>query len=444
MTRIRTRSLRVEMTENRDLNAWLTHLETLHPRKIDLGLERISAVATRLGLLPCAVPVVTVAGTNGKGTVVRCATALLVACGKRVGTYSSPHLMRYNERICIDGLPVPDALIISAFIAIDGAREDISLSYFEFATLAALYVFRDQQVDIAVLEVGLGGRLDAVNAVDASVAVVTRIALDHQKWLGDTLEAIAAEKAGIVRAAQPVVLAESGYPDSLYRIVQNRSARPQRAGIDWQWQLLGDRQLEVTLPNARRLQVPLSAGLQASNVAAALCATSLCGMPVTQAIAEQALDGLVFPGRQQHVAFRGLDVVFDVAHNPDAARALAGHLATLCPAETIGIVGVLGDKDVNGVIDPLAPHLSGAVVCSLPDTPRSMSSAALSRLVSASGVNIIEETAGPLQAWNGLLKTVSPGSRVVVFGSFHTVGGIMPALLNSGVAGDLEKTWTPL
>ncbi len=434
----------MEMTENRDLNAWLTYLEALHPRKIDLGLERVSAVGTRLGLLPCGVPVITVAGTNGKGTVVRCTTALLVACGKRVGTYSSPHLMRYNERICIDGLPVPDALIISAFIAIDGARGDISLSYFEFATLAALYVFRDQQVDIAVLEVGLGGRLDAVNAVDASVAVVTRIALDHQKWLGDTLEAIAAEKAGIVREMQPVVLAESGYPASLYRIIESRSARAQRAGIDWQWQLSGERRLAVTLPNARQLKVRLSAGLQPSNVAAALCAASLSGLPVTQAIAEQALDGLVFPGRQQHVALQGLDVVFDVAHNPDAAQALAEHLETLPAAETIGIVGVLGDKDVKGVIDPLAPHFSGAVVCGLPDTPRSMSSAALSRLVRASGVNIIEETDDPLQAWNGLLKIVPPGSRIVVFGSFHTVGGIMPAVLNTGVAGDLEKTWTPL
>lgn len=432
------------MTENRDLNAWLTHLETLHPRKIDLGLERVSAVATRLGLLPCGVPVITVAGTNGKGTVVRCATALLVAGGRRVGTYSSPHLMRYNERICIDGLPVPDTLIISAFIAIDGARGDISLSYFEFATLAALYVFRDQQVDIAVLEVGLGGRLDAVNAVDASVAVVTRIALDHQKWLGDTLEAIAAEKAGIVREAKPVVLAEPGYPESLYRVVENRSARPQRAGIDWQWQLLGDRQLEVTLPNAQRLQVTLPAGLQPSNVAAALCATSLAGMPVTRAIAEQALAGLVFPGRQQHVAFRELDLVLDVAHNPDAAQALAEHLATLPAAETIAIVGVLGDKDAKGVIEPLAPHLSGAVVCSLPDTTRSMASAALSRIVSASGVNVIAETENPLQAWNRLMDSVSPGSRVVVFGSFHTVGAIMPALLDTGVAGDLEKTWTPL
>lgn len=432
------------MTENRDLNAWLTYLETLHPRRIDLGLERLSAVARRLGLLPCSVPVITVAGTNGKGTVVRCATALLVAGGKRVGTYSSPHLMRYNERICIDGLPVPDALIISAFIAIEGARGDISLSYFEFATLAGLYVFRDQQVDVAVLEVGLGGRLDAVNAVDATVAVVTRIALDHQKWLGDTLEAIAAEKAGIVRESKPVVLAEADYPESLYNVCGKRSARLFRAGVEWQWRLLESRHLEVTLANRQRVQVPLSEGLQPSNVAAALCAVSLSGMPMPQTVVEQALDGLLFPGRQQHIHFRGLDVIFDVAHNPDAAQALAVHLATLPAAETVAIVGVLADKDVKGVIEPLVPHLSGVMVCSLPDTSRSMPSDALASIVSASGVDVIGEAENPMQAWRRLLVKVSPGDRVVVFGSFHTVGGIMPALIDTGIAGDLENTWTPL
>lgn len=442
---IRKRSLPAEMTDNRDLNAWLTHLETLHPRKIDLGLERVAAVATRLGLLPCQLPVVTVAGTNGKGTVVHCATALLVAGGERVGTYTSPHLVRYNERICIDGLPVPDAMIVSAFIAIDGARGDISLSYFEFATLAALYVFRDQQVDVAVLEVGLGGRLDAVNAVDATVAVITHIALDHQKWLGNTRDAIAVEKAGIVREARPVVLAESDYPASLHTVIGNRSAISHRAGVEWQWHLSGGRRLEMTLANAQTRQLPLPAGLQPSNVAAAVCAVSLLGIDIPQAVAEQALEGLVFPGRQQHLQIRGLDVIFDVAHNPDAAQALGAHLSTLEVAETLAIVGVLGDKDVRGVIDPLAPHLSGAVVCGLPDTSRSMTPGALAAIVSASGVDVIGEADDPMQAWHQLFEDLHPDiARIVVFGSFHTVGGIMSGLLDTGVAGDLENTWKPL
>lgn len=434
----------METTDARDLNAWLAHLETLHPRKIDLGLERISVVATRLGLLPCHLPVMAVAGTNGKGSVVRCATALLVASQKRVGSYSSPHLMRYNERICIDGLPVSDALIISAFSAIDAARGDISLSYFEFATLAALQIFHHQQVDIAVLEVGLGGRLDAVNAVDATVAVITHIALDHQQWLGDTRELIAAEKAGIVRASRPVVLADADYPQSLYDTINSREGRAYRAGSEWQWQLLEDRQLNVTLPDAQRIRVTLPAGLQPSNVAAALCAVSLLGMPLPQVVAEQTLSGLVFPGRQQHLQFEGLDVVLDVAHNPDSSQALAAHLSTLPAAETFALVGVLGDKDVMGIIEPLAPHLSAAIVCGLPDTSRAMTSAVLARVVSTAGIHRVHEAENPAQAWRLLLRKVTPGSRVVVFGSFHTVGAIMSGLLYTGAAGDLENTWTPL
>ncbi|MFN2327650.1 MAG: bifunctional tetrahydrofolate synthase/dihydrofolate synthase [Chromatocurvus sp.] len=441
----RKRSLPAEMTDNRDLNAWLTYLETLHPRKIDLGLERVSTVARRLRLLPCRIPVLTVAGTNGKGTVVRCATALLVAGGCRVGTYTSPHLVRYNERICVDGLPVPDAMIVSAFIAIDEARGEISLSYFEFATLAALYVFREQEVDVAVLEVGLGGRLDAVNAVDATVSVITHIALDHQKWLGNTREAIAAEKAGIVREARPVVLAESDYPASLYGVIGERSAVAHRAGVEWQWQRLAGQRLEVTLANGQTRQVELPAGLQPSNVAAALCAVGLLGIDIPQASAEQALDGLLFPGRQQHLKIQGLDVIFDVAHNPDAAQALAAHLAKLPVAETLAVVGILGDKDVKGVIEPLAPHLSGAMVCGLPDTSRSISPDTLSAIVSAAGVKVIGEAESPMQAWHRLLENLHPDiGRVVVFGSFHTVGGIMSGLPGTGVAGDLENTWKPL
>lgn len=433
----------MEMTEKRDLLAWLEYLEALHPRKIDLGLERLTAVAERLDLLPVVVPVVTVAGTNGKGTVVRCATALLTAAGRRVGTYSSPHLVRYNERICIDGLPVADALITAAFAAIDTARGDISLSYFEFATLAALYVFRDQQVDVAVLEVGLGGRLDAVNAVDATVAVVTRIALDHQQWLGDTLDSIAAEKAGIVRSGQPVVLAEPTYPQSLYTVVSDKSACPQRAGVEWHWRLVAHGQLELTLAGSAPLQVPLPRGLQPTNVAAALCAVSLLGIPLRPAMAQQALRDLVFPGRQQHVGFRGVELIFDVAHNPDAAQALAVHLETLPEAETFALVGMLADKDVAGVINPLAAHLRGAVVCDLPDTSRSLSAHTLAGVLAVAGVTVIAEAGNPRGAWELLSAQLLPGSRVVVFGSFHTVGGIMAAMPESGVAGDLEQTWTP-
>ncbi len=436
------------MIETPDLKAWLDYLETLHPRKIDLGLERLSTVARRMDLLPVVVPVITVAGTNGKGTVVRCATALLVAAGRRVGTYSSPHLMRYNERICIDGMPVADALITDAFAAIEQARGEVSLSYFEFATLAALCIFREQQVEVAVLEVGLGGRLDAVNAVDTTVAVVTRIALDHQKWLGDTLDSIAAEKAGILRSERPVVLAEADYPQSLYAVATQRSAQLQRAGIEWQWDCSASRSLAVTLADAPPVRITVPDGLQPSNVAAALCAVGLLGVPVSSALAVKALGELVFPGRQQHLQWQGLEVILDVAHNPDAAQALAAHLSTLPALESadavvVAVVGVLADKDIDGVLGPVAPYVGGAVVCGLPDTPRALSAHALAEVLAARGIPVLAEADTPVRAWERLWPTLAPGSRVVVFGSFHTVGGIMPALLETGVAGDLEQTWIP-
>ncbi|MEQ8515932.1 MAG: bifunctional folylpolyglutamate synthase/dihydrofolate synthase, partial [Chromatocurvus sp.] len=371
-----------------------------------------------------------------------CATALLVAAGKRVGTYSSPHLMRYNERICIDGIPVADALIIDAFEAIDHARGDVSLSYFEFATLAALWIFRAAQTEVAVLEVGLGGRLDAVNAVDATVAVVTRVALDHQQWLGDTLDSIATEKAGIVRDGRPVVLAESGYPQALYTVATQRAAQLQRAGSEWHWRRCGVDSLEVTGPGSPPVRITLPAGLQPSNVAAALCAVQLLGFPLESAPAERALGCLVFPGRQQHLHFKGLDVILDVAHNPDAAQALAAHLGTLAAAETVAVVGVLADTDIAGVIGPVAPHISGAVVCGLPGIARSLPAPDLAGAVAAAGVRVIAEADTPARAWELLWPTLATGSRVVVFGSFHTVGGIMPALRETGVAGDLEQTWT--
>ncbi|MFN2289475.1 MAG: bifunctional tetrahydrofolate synthase/dihydrofolate synthase [Chromatocurvus sp.] len=431
------------MIETPDLRAWLDYLETLHPRKIDLGLERVSLVAARLRLLPVTIPVITVAGTNGKGSVVRCATALLVAAGKRVGTYSSPHLMRYNERICIDGIPVADTLIIDAFVAIEQARDEISLTYFEFATLAALHVFRQCGAQIAVLEVGLGGRLDAVNAVDANVSVVTRIALDHQQWLGDNLDSIATEKAGIVRAGRPVVLSEAAYPVSLFSVISRRAAQPQRAGVEWHWAVRADGLIEITLPGSAAIVLPVPQGLQASNVAAAVCAVDRVGVPVETSVAERALRALVFPGRQQHLRFRDMDVILDVAHNPDASQALAAHLGTLKAARTFAVIGMLADKDVAGVVGPLVPHVSAAVVCGLPDSARSLPAQAAADAVSAAGLSVIGVADDPAGAWELLLSQSAPGSRIVVLGSFHTVGDMMALLVETGVAGNLEQTWTP-
>ncbi|MEM1154962.1 MAG: Mur ligase family protein, partial [Pseudomonadota bacterium] len=240
------------------LNDWLSLLETLHPNPIDLGLERVSAVANRLSLLPTAAPVITVAGTNGKGSTVAVIEALLTESGMRTGLFTSPHLLRYNERIRVGCEEATDEEIVAAFMAIEAARGDISLTYFEFSALAALEVCRARDVDVMILEVGLGGRLDAVNIVDAQVAAITRIDLDHQQWLGDTREAIAVEKAGIMRSDAAVVIGDPDPPASLLDCARSVGATPIRCigdafgialeGEQWQGRLCGAAGETLTLP----------------------------------------------------------------------------------------------------------------------------------------------------------------------------------------------------
>jgi dihydrofolate synthase/folylpolyglutamate synthase len=438
----------VAIVESPELAGWLRYLEDLHPRKIDLGLARLSTVATRLGLLPATVPVLTVAGTNGKGTVARCATALLMVQGLRVGTYTSPHLLRYNERIAVDGAAAADAEILSAFTDIEAARGDISLTYFEFATLAALLVFRAREVQVMVLEVGLGGRLDAVNSIDPDVAVITRIGLDHQQWLGDTVEKIAVEKAGIMRRGRPVVIADPAAPGVLDTAARAVSARVERAGREWHWQVAANGALELdqpdaAQPDAARLRVPLPPGLQAMNVAAAVRAVSLLCGRVDGAQAQQALAGLPVPGRLQHLDLGSRELVLDVAHNPDSAEALAAHLRDLSPARTVAVFGAMADKDVDGILAPLAGLLDGVILTALPDTPRAASTAALTRSAQGLGLRVLASASCPESAWGELQPLWGEGTRAIVFGSFHTVGGIMRALMDSPAAQTLEQTWIP-
>ena len=211
---------------SKTLAQWLQHLETLHPNEMELGLERVSQVADTLGLLPLSSPVVTVAGTNGKGSTVAVLESLLRECGFRPGAFTSPHFLRFNERIRVDGNEAQDEQLIAAFEAIEGVRDGVSLTYFEFSTLAALMVFEREEVDYVLLEVGLGGRLDSANMVDADIAVITSIDLDHQDWLGDTRGVIAREKAGIMREGKPVVIADPEPPGELLEVARDRAAGP--------------------------------------------------------------------------------------------------------------------------------------------------------------------------------------------------------------------------
>ena len=373
------------------LDQWLQKLESLHPTEIELGLDRVRAVAARLQLLPWTMPTITIAGTNGKGSVAATCEAALSALDVRVGVYTSPHFERFNERIRVDGQAVDDAQIVAAFEQIDAARQDISLTYFEFATLAALLIFREQGLAWAVLEVGLGGRLDAVNIVDPTVAVRTRIDLDHQAWLGDTRELIGAEKAGILRPAIPAVIADPDPPDSL--TPAGGAAAYYRFGQEWSARRRGDGH-ELALrdgsgsPVAVTLAGPLP--LQPENVGAALQALLLCKLAVTADAVRDAVAGLSVTGRLQRASLAGVDVVLDVAHNPAAVHKLHEYLVSKpCNGRTIALFCAMSDKDVHGMIRACISAVDAWFLADLPDVPRAAAASDLAAAVHEAGGHMI-------------------------------------------------------
>lgn len=422
-----TRATAERMPE-RSLAGWLSYLENLHPRAIDLGLERCAEVARRLALVPCARPVIIVAGTNGKGSVVHACDALLSAHGLRCGRYTSPHLRQFNERIVVAGRAAGDDAIVRAFAAVEAARGEVSLTYFEFATLAALLLFREAAPDVLILEVGLGGRLDAVNIVDADIAVITAIDLDHQQWLGDDRETIGREKAAVARPGRPVVLAESDYPASVGASLAAAGARVQQAGVQWHWHCAGSPpSLSLQLPAGPSLRVPVPAGLRAGNIAAALCAASLqLGERFDAARALAALDGLSIPGRRQSLQHAGRELLLDVAHNPGAMRALAAALAAPGPRRrTFAALGVMADKDLPAMATALAAAVDGACALALPGIDRAQAAEAVWRALDSAGVAVAQSEFTVDAVWRQLLAGSAPGDRIVFCGSFHSVAAIL-------------------
>ena len=413
----------------RSLDDWLKHLERIHPAEIDLGLARVSAVAREMGLATPTYRVLTVAGTNGKGSVVYASEAILRAHGLRTGRYTSPHLLRFNERIAVDGVPARDAQIVSAFEAIERARGEVTLTYFEFATLAALWVFREVQVDVAVLEVGLGGRLDAVNIVDCDLAVVTSIALDHQNWLGETLDAIAPEKAAVARSGRPVVLAEASYPESLDRTLAAIGAPSLRAGESWSWH--GDSDAVVVRANSfPTLRAPVPPGLRAANVAAALRASMhLLNDDFREAPTLEALHALRVPARRQRLRWDDREWVLDVAHNPAAMKALATFLQMLPPARTtVAAFGAMRDKDLDAMTQALAAGVDGALALAIPGIERAGAPEAIWEALDKAGIAIAQNGFDANSVLQTLSERTEAGDRLVVCGSFHSVAGIMELL----------------
>ncbi len=412
------------------LAEWLAWQETLHPVEMELGLSRIRMVYEALrGAGAPPFPIVTVAGTNGKGSTVAFAQALLTATGARTGTYTSPHLVAYNERIRIDGEPVPDRAIVTAFDRIDRARGGITLTYFEFGTLAAVEVFRVAAVDAAVLEVGIGGRLDAVNLFDAEVAVVTPIDIDHVRWLGPDRESIGREKAGIFRSGRPAVIADRDPPASLAAAAERVGAPGLRLGCDfgplpaghsWSWR--GPKRRIDGLPAP-----PLAGRFQFDNAAAALMALDALGRLPDAAAARRGIRATRLAGRFQ-VLPGEVPIVLDIAHNPHAARSLAATLrASRAPGHEIAVAGLLEDKDAAGVVEAMADVFDHWYVAR-PAGARGGSAEALARTVRErvrdAPVEVNGDVPSALARARGAARR---GDRIVVFGSCHTVGEVLGA-----------------
>lgn len=413
------------------LERWLTRLESLHPSEIELGLERVSAVADRLGLLegfPC---LITVAGTNGKGSCVAAMEALLLEQGHSVGTYTSPHLLRYNERIRIDGHEAEDAAICRAFEQIERARDGISLTYFEFGTLAALLLFRAAQPDVVVLETGLGGRLDAVNILDADVAVISSIGLDHQQWLGGDREAIGREKAGIFRRGHPVVCVEPDPPHSVMEAARVLGCPWYGPGGKLQWQRQDDAwswQGEDAEGRPFALNgLPLPS-LALSNVAAALQALALTPYRLDATVVARVLPGLQLAGRRQRLfdVRHQRHVMLDVAHNEQAAQALARALKRLeWPGRIHLVLAMMADKDHAAFYRALESGIDFWYITRV-EQPRCLpAESLLGRLTELGATGVRGPYADVPAAYDDACRFSGADDLILVCGSFYTVSAMM-------------------
>ena len=417
----------------KDLAGWLAYIEQQHPQTIALGLERVERMRDAMGLAP-AVPVITVAGTNGKGSTCAMLEAVLSAAGYRVGLYTSPHLLRYNERVRIAGREADGGVLVSAFARVEEARREkaggTKLTYFEFGTLAAVDLFLRSAVDVLVLEVGMGGRLDAVNAFDADCAIVTSISLDHMDYLGATREAIGHEKAGIFRAGRPAVLADPEPPESVLAHAQAIGARLLRVGHEFGYRAEGDQWLYWG-PTGGKPGLPypaLRGRIQLLNASAACAAldTLQQRLPVSMQQLRRGLAEVELRGRFQ-VLPGSPALVLDVGHNPQAAAVLSDNLSDLAPcSDTWAVFGMLRDKDIAGVVKLLAQRVDHWMVCTLPP-PRGAQAAELAQALRQAGVEAVRMFENPALAYAAACSEAADDDRIVVFGSFHTVADVLAA-----------------
>ncbi|TSE21440.1 Dihydrofolate synthase/folylpolyglutamate synthase [Tepidimonas alkaliphilus] len=417
------------------LAVWLAHLERLHGQRITLGLERVRAVAAVMGAaLQPVCPVITVAGTNGKGSTCAMLEAIARAAGYRTGLYTSPHLVRFEERARLDGQPLAEARLAPSFAAVEAARRvagDVALSYFEFTTLACVHALLAQRPEVLILEVGMGGRLDAVNLWDADCAVITSIDLDHMEYLGPDREAIGYEKAGILRTGRPAIVADPAPPRSVIDRAREIGADLWLAGRDfrhggdrqqWHWQGRARRYAGLAFPALRGVNQLLNA----SGALAALEALR-ARLPVTAQAVRQGLATVEWAGRFQVVPGQPV-LVLDVAHNPHSAAALADNLDAMgFYPQTLAVFGAMADKDVAPMLARLDALVDGWHFCDLP-TPRAAPAEALRQrwqgLTRRADV-AAQVHPGPAEALAAAVAAADPAGRIVVFGSFYTVGGVL-------------------
>jgi dihydrofolate synthase/folylpolyglutamate synthase len=412
---------------------WLSRLEDLHPTSIDLGLDRVSQVWQRLALDFDGIPIITIGGTNGKGSSQAMLEAIYLAQGYSTGVYSSPHLLRYNERIRLNGQPATDADICNAFAAIEAVRGDISLTYFEFGTLAAFWLFARACPQVLILEVGLGGRLDAVNILDADVALITSIDYDHEDWLGKDIDQIAREKAGILRPGRIGVFNGSRPPQGLLDAAQAIGARLWLQGRDYGYECEAGGQGWHWWQGVKRLEhlpAPALSGVhQYANAAAALAVIEALQdrLPVTPVAMAQGLQALKLPGRFQIIQ-DSPQVILDVAHNPEAARSLAATLSRQpCQGRTLAIFGIMADKDAKAVVAELIP-LVDLWLPAAPGLPRAMPVSEVAALLKREGAQAIEPAPSLAHAYARARALAGPLDRILVFGSFFVLGEILELL----------------
>ncbi|KXJ55129.1 MAG: bifunctional folylpolyglutamate synthase/dihydrofolate synthase [Neptuniibacter sp. Phe_28] len=415
-----------QTAKNFTLSEWLTWMETCHSSEIELGLERVSTVADLLSLDLSSSKVITVAGTNGKGSTVSYLDTIYRQAGYSVGCFTSPHFTHYNERVKINGVNSADELLCAAFARIDQARGQIPLTYFEFGTLAALVIFSDLKPDVVLLEVGLGGRLDAVNIIDADLSVVTTVALDHMDWLGDNRDVIGREKAGVFRADKPAICGDLNPPESIAAVAHELNATLFQAGNafsylqkgdTWSWcgtSLNGDK---VRIDNIPLPQLPLQ------NAATALQVIQCAGLDVADTFIRSGIAAATLTGRMQLIEKEGTRYWLDVAHNPEAA-ALLSQKITAMEGDVTLVLGMLADKDCGQVIELLAPTVDHVYFVDL-NIPRGQKASALASYLPQG--RSMKQCASVSDALNTFKNDHNRSGNVIIAGSFFTVSDALAA-----------------